>query len=129
MSKMGRVQSGKTTHEWDSQAGALFQVALIPVIPVGTAGTTAVKSLIVDGDDAWALGFLMLPAGGSATCGVERSLDDGVTWLPMAGLALTASATAIEKVETNPLGRYRVTVSANAGTVAVLVRKKVALAR
>ena len=127
------TQSGKTAHEWRSQAAAFFQWSFVESAPAVAAGGAKLKTadgndFIVDGDDAWALGFVLVPVGGTGTLAVERSLDGGQTWVVVSSLALTG-ATSVEKIETAPIGLYRFTVSAVVTSVAVRVRKKVALAR
>ena len=130
MSQLGKKHTGVSAMPWSAKGNAFFEEwhgdLLTAVSGTGVKGQT---DQIIDGNDAWELGFLMLPAGGSATVAIERSLDHGETWIAVAALALGASASAVEKIDTAPIGLYRCNVTANAGTVTVRYLKKVALVR
>lgn len=132
MSGLNRNWTGKSANDWQSKAYAFYQVAYIDIVNgVATAGLPAggiYKDAIIDGDDASALGFLVVPASGNASITVARSLDNGRTWIDVAALASGSTGTPVEKIEAAPLGWYRVTIAAVAGTVSVRVRKKVPLA-
>ena len=130
MSNLGKKHTGVSAMPWSSKGNAFFEEWHGDLITLATTtGAKGQPDQIIDGNDAWELGFLMIPTGGSATVAIERSLDHGETWLAVAALALGASATAVEKIDTAPLGLYRCNVGAVADKVTVRFLKKVALVR
>ena len=126
-----RDQRGVTTQSWETQRNAFFEVAAGVLFADRAATGVGTTDEFVDGDNAYVLSLQLIPgAGATYTASVERSLDNGVTWLTT-GVTTGSVAVGAFLDFTAPCGWYRVNVSAltSQKVVSCAFRKKLALVR
>ena len=126
-----RDQRGVTTQSWETQRNAFFEVATGVLFDARAATGVGTTDEVVDGDNAEVLSLQLIPgAGATYTATVERSLDNGATWLTT-GVGTGSVAAGAFLDFTAPCGWYRVNVSAltSGKVVSCVFRKKLPVLR